>query len=95
MNIKEAKTEIKNTLLAYTRTDAAGKPLTREWVAWTETVTLDVTMATGAINVPNAEDIPLTVANEHAVPTETTLYLGSSQVGTPEDVCAVLNKYYS
>ncbi len=75
--------------------DASGEVETREWVAWIETVTLDVTKADNMLSVPNAADIPLTVANEHAMPTENTLYLGSSQVGTPEDVCDVLNLRYS
>ena len=49
----------------------------------------------GAINVPNVWDIPLTVANEHAMPTENVLFKASNSFGTPEDVCAVLNQNYS
>ena len=75
--------------------DANGKTEQREWAAWVETVTLQVVRAEDVLAVPNAGDIPMTVANEHAMPTENTLYLGSSAVGTPEDVCAVLNQYYS
>ena len=75
--------------------DANGKTEQREWAAWVETVTLQVVRAEDVLAVPNAGDIPLTVANEHAMPTENTLYLGSSAAGTPEDVCAVLNQYYS
>ena len=75
--------------------DANGKTEQREWAAWVETITLQVVRAEDVLAVPNAGDIPLTVANEHAMPTENTLYLGASAVGTPEDVCAVLNQYYS
>lgn len=75
--------------------DANGKTEQREWAAWVETVTLQVVRAEDVLAVPNAGDIPMTVANEHAMPTENTLYLGSSAAGTPEDVCAVLNQYYS
>lgn len=75
--------------------DASGKAEQREWAAWVETVTLQVVRAEDVLAVPNAGDIPMTVANEHAMPTENTLYLGSSAAGTPEDVCAVLNQYYS
>lgn len=81
--------------LVETYDPATGKAQTREWVQWIETITLDVTRSDNTLTVPDSAEIPVTLANEHAVPTETTLYLGSSQVGTPEDVCAVLNKYYS
>lgn len=71
--------------------DASGKVETREWAAWIETVTLDITKNGDQLTVSNPEDIPLTVANEHAMPTESVLYAASGAVGTPEDVCAVLN----
>ena len=79
----------------YRTYDANGKTEQREWAAWVETVTLQVVRAEDVLAVHNAGDIPMTVANEHAMPTENTLYLGSSAAGTPEDVCAVLNQYYS
>ena len=73
---------------------ATGKPKERAWVTWTETVTLNVTKASDTLTISNPEDIVVTVANEHAVPTEATLYKASASVGTPEDVCAVLQQNY-
>ncbi len=81
--------------LVETYDQKTGEPLTREWVAWVETITLDITKGTGTITVPNADTIPVTLANEHAAATETTLYKASNDVGTPEDVCAVLQQRYS
>ena len=81
--------------LVETYDQKTGVPVSREWVAWVETITLDITKATGAITVSNADAIPVTLANEHAVATEKILYKASNNVGTPEDVCAVLQKQYS
>ena len=75
--------------------DAAGESQTREWVEWIYTLTIDVTKSGDVITIPNGDEIPLTVANEHAMPTENYLYPASGAVGTPEDVCAVLNLRYS
>lgn len=71
-----------------------GEPKNREWVEWVYELTMDVTKGSGSITVPNEEDIPLTVANEHADATVNTLYKASNAVGTPEDVCAILDQYY-
>ena len=42
----------------------------------------------------SGEEIPLTVANEHAGTTENTLYKVSNSVGTPADVRDTLNQRY-
>lgn len=73
---------------------ATGEPKNREWVEWTYDLTMDVTKGTKSFAVTNGQDIPLTVANEHAGATENVLYKASNAIGTPEDVCAVLNQYY-
>lgn len=73
---------------------ATGEPKNREWVEWTYDLTLDVTKSANVFTVPNEEDIPLTVANEHAGTTVNILYKASNAVGTPEDVCAILDQYY-
>ncbi len=72
----------------------SGKPKTREWVAWTYDLAMDVTKGSKFITIPNGADIPLTVANEHAGATENTLYKASNGVGTPEDVCVILDQRY-
>lgn len=68
-----------------------GKPKTREWVEWIETLTLEVTREGSDIGVADAVYIPLTVANEHAQNTEKTLYRAPNDLASPEDVCAVLS----
>jgi hypothetical protein len=73
---------------------ATGEPTSRAWVEWKETVTLEIAKASNILTVANAVDIPVTVANEHAANTEKTLYKASSAVGTPEDVCAILQQNY-
>lgn len=73
---------------------AAGRTENREWVAWEYTLTMDVTKNGQTLTIANGADIPLTVANEHAGATENTLYKASNSVGTPADVCGVLNEWY-
>lgn len=72
----------------------SGKPKSREWMEWIYDLSMDVTKMAQSITVSNGGDIPLTVANEHAGATENTLYKASNAVGTPEDVCGVLDQYY-
>lgn len=72
-----------------------GEPLTREWVAWDETITLEIANVSTTLTVSNADMIPLTLANEHDKPSDSVLRKGSNVVGTPEDVCAVLDQWYS
>ena len=74
---------------------ATGKPTVREWVEWTYDLTLEVTKGEKFLTIPNGEDIPLTVANEHAGATENTLFKVFSAVASTEDVCAVLDQRYS
>ena len=71
-----------------------GEPKTREWVEWTYDLTMDVTKGSKFLTIANGEEIPLTVANEHAGATENTLYKVSNSVGTPEDVRDTLNQRY-
>jgi len=71
-----------------------GEPKSREWVEWVYDLTMDVTKISKGLTISNGTDIPLTVANEHAGATENTLYKASNAVGTPEDVCAILDQYY-
>lgn len=73
---------------------STGEPKNREWVEWIYDLTMNVTGNGTIITVSNGGDIPLTVANEHAGATENTLYKASNAVGTPEDVCAVLDQRY-
>ena len=80
--------------LVETYDQQTGEPKTREWTAWIETVALDIAKAADTITAANADRIPLTLANEHDTASETTLYKASNDVGTPEDVCAVLEQYY-
>lgn len=70
------------------------EPKNREWVQWEYTLTMDVTKGSGSFTITNGEEIPLTVANEHAGATKNTLYKASNAVGTPEDVCAILEQCY-
>lgn len=73
---------------------ATGTPKNREWTKWIHTLTMDVTINGDTFTVSNGKDIPLTVANEHAGATENTLYKASNGVGTPEDVCQILDQQY-
>ena len=73
---------------------ATGKPTNREWTQWVYTLTMNVAGSGNTFTTSNGADIPLTVANEHAGATENTLYRASNTVGTPEDVCAILDHHY-
>lgn len=73
---------------------ATGKPENREWVEWVYTLTMDVTKEANKFTIANGTEIPLSVANEHAGATENTLYKASNAVGTPADVCAILDQLY-
>ena len=73
---------------------ATGKPTNREWTQWVYTLTMNVAGSGNTFTTSNGADIPLTVANEHAGATENTLYRASNTVGTPEDVCAILDNHY-
>lgn len=90
----DGKTLVLNYMaeLEETYDSKTGKPKTREWTAWIETVTLEVTREGSALTVSDAGAIPLTLANEHAAPTESTLHKAPNDLASPEDVCDVLNK---
>ena len=73
---------------------ATGKATEREWVEWIYDLTMDVSKGSNFFTITNGEDIPLTVANEHAGATENTLHKVSNSVGTSEDVRDMLNQRY-
>lgn len=72
-----------------------GKPENREWVEWVYTLTMHVTKEANKFTIANGTEIPLSVANEHAGATENTLYKATNAVGTPADVCAVLQQKFA
>lgn len=72
--------------------DASGKIESREWVEYIHTVELPLDIAADGASFYSdfAYKIPVTVDCDLDMNTETTLYKASSKIGSPADICAIL-----
>lgn len=72
----------------------SGEPKTREWVEWVHTLTLDVTKEADLLTSANEVQIPLTVKKDSFSAVK-TFHKATNAVGTPADVCAVLQQKFA